>query len=367
MPQDRRAAVVTPFFADRDAVGNDVRHAAAALRRHGWDARIFAIGGTGEREKVYPASELTAFLRSREDLLYYHFSTGRRDLTEMVARSEARKWLKFHNITPPELFSLWSDELAEASRIGRAEISRVVGLRWDHVWADSEFNLAEIAASIAAGTPSGALPPFHEIDALLALKPAGAATTLPHVLTVGRIVQSKGHAFVLRVVAYLVHELATPVHLDIVGKPDHRLLGYLRLLEVMVRELRIESYVTFHGEVSAEALSAHYARASVFLSGSEHEGFCVPVVEAMAFGVPVVALATTAIPETVGDAGIVWEERDPRRFAVTVQRLLCDTEAHRWLAERGRERYAERFSNAATERRMMEALEPAAQPAVARS
>jgi glycosyltransferase involved in cell wall biosynthesis len=344
----RRAAVITPFFVDRDAVCNDVFHGAAALRRAGWDTRIFAVGGRASRERFHPAAELPAWIRDAGDLAYFHFSTGRRDLLETVAALPGRKLLKFHNITPPEMFSMWSDELAEASRAGRLEMPRVAALPWERVLGDSSFNLAEIERLLPPGAARGVLAPFHETDELLALRPAASpAGGMPRILSVGRIVQSKGHPFMLRVLRYLVHDLGVKAMLDVVGKPDHRMLAYMRSLALMVREFKLEAHVTFHGEIDSPALASLYASASAFLCTSEHEGFCVPLVEAMAFGVPIVALATTAVPETVGDAGVVWEARDPRVFALTLQRLLASDEERAWLAAQGRKRYAERFTNAA--------------------
>jgi glycosyltransferase involved in cell wall biosynthesis len=353
---ERRAAVVTPFFSDHDAVCNDVRHGAQALRRRGWDARIFAVGGSSGREEIHPLAGLASFVRAPTDLAYYHFSTGRRDVLDAVSALTCRKVLKFHNVTPPELFSIWSDELAEASRAGRAEMPEVGRIDWERAWADSSFNLAEIAPFIGHGVPTGVLPPFHDIEELLALRGDAAPSTLPRILTVGRVTQSKGHPFLLRVMAYLVHSLGVEARLEIVGKADHRLVAYSRMLSLMVRELGLDSHVTFHGEVAPEALARRYAQASIFLSGSEHEGFCVPIAEAMAFGVPVVALGTTAVPETVGEAGIVWNERDPRRFAVTIRRLLDEPAERDWLAGEGRRRYAQAFSNAIIEATMMSAL-----------
>ncbi|MEP7216980.1 MAG: glycosyltransferase [Anaerolineaceae bacterium] len=342
---------------DRDAVSNDVFHATRVLRADGWDARIFAVSGQSGRETTLPIGELGDFVRSADDLAYFHFSTGRRDVMEAVAPLPGRKILKFHNITPPELFSMWSDELAEATRAGRREMPDVARMPWEQVWADSSYNLAEIAPLLAPGVRTAVLPPFHETDELLALKPAKPSSpNWPRLLVVGRVVQSKGHPFLLRVLHYLVHELGTPAVLDIVGKPDHRLLAYLRMLELMVREFGLESHVSFRGEVSSAALAERYAEASVFVSTSEHEGFCVPIVEAMAFGVPVVALGTTAVPETVGEAGIVWEERDPRRFALAIQRLLRQPQEREWLGSLGRKRYEERYSNAIIESRMLAAL-----------
>lgn len=353
----RRAAFVTPFFADRDAVCNDTYHGARALAARGWETAVFAVGGTSERATVRPFDDLRKFVRGPEDVVCFHFSTGRRDIEEAVAAAPGRKILKFHNITPPEHFAMWSDDLAEASRTGRLEMPRVAAMGWEQVWADSSFNLAEIAPHLPPGTPAGVIAPFHETDELLAQpRPPAAAQGMPRLLTVGRVVQSKGHPFLLRVMRYLVHELGTPAVLDIVGKPDHRLLAYLRMLELMVREFGLERHVRFHGEITAATLAAHYAGATAFVCASEHEGFCVPLVEAMAFGVPVVALGTTAVPETVGGAGIVWDERDPRRFAVTLKRLAGNPAERDWLAAQGRARYAARFSNAMIEPQVVAAI-----------
>lgn len=352
-----RAAVVTPYFVDRDAVCNDVFHGAQALRRAGFETRIFAVGSTSQREAAAPLAELEGFLRSPEDLCYFHFSTGKREVTDAIARLGCRKVIKLHNITPPELFSTWSDELAEASRAGRRAMPAVAAMGWEHVLADSSYNLAEFAPLLPPETPSSVLPPFHETDELVALRPSIAPRSkVPRLLTVGRVVQSKGHPFLLRTLRYLVQELATPVMLDIVGKPDNRMVSYLRLLALMVREYGLEGHVTFHGEVTSAQLAERYAAATAFVMASEHEGFCVPIIEAMAFGVPVVALGTTAVPETVGEAGIVWEERDPRRFAVSLQRLIHGEAERAMLSAAGGARYAAVYSNARVEARMSSAL-----------
>jgi glycosyltransferase involved in cell wall biosynthesis len=164
------------------------------------------------------------------------------------------------------------------------------------------------------------------------------------------------------VLSYLVHDLRVPASLDIVGKRDHRLVGYARMLELIAREYEIESHVNFAGEIAGDALAERYFDASVFVSASDHEGFCVPLVEAMAFGVPIVALGTTAVPETIGDAGLIWAERDPRRFAVAIRHLVGSTADRAELAGKGRSRFAARFANGVLEKRLAEILAPGTTP-----
>lgn len=352
----RRAAVVTPFFVDHDAVCNDVFRSAGALRRHGWDARIFAAGSDSRREAARPLGELAGHLRDPHDLLYFHFSTGHGPTLAAVRAVSCRRVMKYHNVTPAEFFSLWSDELAEASRLGRLQLPEVAAMPWERVIGASAFNLREIAPHVRPGTPLEVLAPF---PADVAARASGAPerTGPPRILTVGRIAPSKGHAFALRILRYLVHDLGVPAVLDVVGKADNRMLAYTRMLALMVREYRLEAHVRFHGEVADDELAARYRAASAFLMVSDHEGFCVPLAEAMAFGVPALALGTTAIPETVGDAGIVWEERDPRRFALALKRIFEDPVEARALGERGRARYEELFSASALERRIVQLLD----------
>ena len=105
-------------------------------------------------------------------------------------------------------------------------------------------------------------------------------------------------------------------------------------------------------------LKAYYERASVFVLASEHEGFCVPVVEAMALQVPIVAYGTTAVPHTVGDAGLVWEEPDPFLLAQSIDAVVRDVDVRRQLTERGWRRYQEHFTNRRIGREFLDMLRP---------
>jgi glycosyltransferase involved in cell wall biosynthesis len=105
-------------------------------------------------------------------------------------------------------------------------------------------------------------------------------------------------------------------------------------------------------------LKGYYQTASAFVVASEHEGFCVPVVEAMALGVPVIGYGSTAVPHTVGDAALVWDEPDPFLLAQSLDAVLRDAETRRRLTERGRRRYHNLFDNRRIERDFLHALRP---------
>jgi glycosyltransferase involved in cell wall biosynthesis len=114
--------------------------------------------------------------------------------------------------------------------------------------------------------------------------------------------------------------------------------------------------VKFTGGVSDNALKAFYQSANVFMTTSEHEGFCVPLVEAMAMKVAIVAYASSAIPGTVGDVGLVWKERNPYLLAESINSIASDSNLSRALGEMGRRRYERYFTNRKIEAEFLSAL-----------
>jgi len=129
---------------------------------------------------------------------------------------------------------------------------------------------------------------------------------------------------------------------------------YARGVRNLTHELRVPG-VHFSGHVTNAALVAYYRSASVYLCLSEHEGFCVPLVEAMHFGLPIVARAAAAVPGTLGSGGILLEQSDPVHAAEVLARVLGDEAWRRALAQRSRERL-ESFRPAVVQERLLQAL-----------
>jgi glycosyltransferase involved in cell wall biosynthesis len=148
-----------------------------------------------------------------------------------------------------------------------------------------------------------------------------------------------------------------------VFEPDARLTlvggatspSYRHALDRLVHELGVAGNVDVIGTVSSGQLLAHWAVADVFVCLSEHEGFCVPVLEAMELGVPVVAYAATAVPETVGDAGLLLDDKDPLAVAMAVDQACRPGRARDRLIEAGQKRAAD-FSLANTSKQLLAGL-----------
>lgn len=220
----------------------------------------------------------------------------------------------------------------------------------------------ELIAAGADESRSFVVHPFHHVDRLENIETSdpsvpGVANGEVNVCNVGRIVPNKGHADLIAAFAIYHHDYNSQSKLVIVGKQESRLIKYTALLHGLIKRLKLEPAVTFADNVSDRTLKAYYDAADVFAITSEHEGFCVPLVEAMAMGVPIVAYASTAVTETIGSAGIVWDARDPQLLAASIHSLVTDQAMRKTLIETGRSRYQEHFSNQRIAEQLTHALD----------
>jgi glycosyltransferase involved in cell wall biosynthesis len=335
-----------------------------AFRRRGFDARIYAVDWNVQGNsdvKIWPISKIKTFLNSERDVLIYHFSMGWRTGCELIEELTCRRVIKYHNVTPPEFFAEWSEEYKNVCQSGRDQIAQIARAGCDRYLAASGYNQREL---VDAGSPESRnyiVPPFTRIEELLRTQPDleivdkyrdGKA----NFLMVGTLFPHKGHPFLLEAFAAYYHDYNRECRLFIVGKESKSLVAYSRHLRELAMLFRINSAVIFSGEVDEGELKSYYLNADVFVTLSGHEGFCVPIVESMALGVPIVAFGSSAIPETVSQAGVVWPERDPYLFAETFATLVDDEALRSNLGLAGRRRYDNLFTDQKVEERLFESL-----------
>ena len=186
--------------------------------------------------------------------------------------------------------------------------------------------------------------------------------SVANILFVGGIRPNKGHAKALEVLAAYKQLTDTPARLLFVGNFDPNLKFYLDELRQYVAQLEMQEGedVVFATSVTPSQLRAYYMTASVFLCVSEHEGFCVPLVEAMSFRVPIVAWATTAVGETAGGCGWIVDEYDPAALAKGMVEIVDNGVTARELAARGRFHYETVFHIDAIRRKLLSLVEEVA-------
>lgn len=354
-------ALLTPGFFLGDAVGNDIVGMHRALTQQGHNCCVFSLVWDPNFADVQHVQHLSQFLQSPEDIVIYHCSIGWDEGLALLQSLSCKKVVKYHNITPAHFYKDYSEVFTGACAHGRQQLSLIAQLGADLYLSDSVYNAEEL---IELGVPtarSHVVPPFHQIDRLQFVQ--ADLSVLEHYqdgcinwLMVGRVVPNKGHLHLLKAFE-IYHRYYNPhSRLLIVGKWDDRLESYVNELHGLVRLQQLSESVIFVGGVTDEMLKAYYLVAHAFTIMSEHEGFCVPLIESMALRVPVVAYGSTAIPQTAGGAGLIWPELDPALMAGSLDYLVQHPATAQQLAQLGWERYQAHFTNPQIEKMFMQGM-----------
>jgi glycosyltransferase involved in cell wall biosynthesis len=337
-----RVDQVIPSLASRDAIGVSSLNLRDGLRTAGIDSDIYYGSFTPDVEQEgRPVIELGRATRGR--WLLYQASIGSPVYDILAARSEP-KLVNYHNITPASLLRDWEPAVAYEASLGREQLARLAPQSRFAV-ADSGFNESELLALGYSGTAVVPLlidmhsksdaPDPALTDRLRLRKEREGGADL---LYVGKISPHKAPHDLVKMLDVLRRTYDSAARLHLIGSP----LGetYEPALRAFIAELGLEEAVNLPGSVSGAELEAYFRAADVFVMASDHEGFCVPLAEAMGHGVPIVAYGVAAVPETVADAGLVLPDKSALPFAAAVGRVLADPQLRSLLAAAGRERAA---------------------------
>ena len=305
-----------------DAIGHEVLGIQRVLRAAGYESEIFVETADPRLEdRTLDYRELVG-ASSPTDVLIHHFSIGSRASRTAYALP-GRMVLVYHNITPPEYFIGVHKDLVTLCFRGRRELTAYVE-RSELALGDSEFNRQELEAlGFHATGVLPVVPDFTHLDgAPDRMLAAGFDDEWTNVMFVGRVITNKKFEDVIRA----FHAYRTR------HNPRSRLLlvgsyggfeRYLSMLHSLIARLGTPD-VHFLGHVSNEQLTALYDVADLFLCASEHEGFCVPIIEAFHKRVPVLAYAATAVPATMDGGGVLYENRDPLEVARLMAAIIDD-------------------------------------------
>jgi glycosyltransferase involved in cell wall biosynthesis len=344
-----------PMLHVGDAVGQHTLAVQQILRSRGVESEIYVELDDAETAgSTRPASTYTD---RPDDVLVYQFATASA-LADRLLTTSGRLVVNYHNVTPPELFAPWDNGLARHQVRAQQELAdlaerAVLGV------AVSEVNRADLTAAGFAATEVvppivGLLDTGRSIDG----EPAGhrsndgesapvaqrAGGRRPREkgarwLAVGRLAPNKAvEDTVAALLAYRARH-DTDATLRVIGKPT--LPAYVDALHRYVADLGLADAVQFAGKVTDAALADAYDSADVLVVSSEHEGYCLPVVEAMAHGLPVVAYREGALPEVLGDAGVLLDDKDPVVVADAVRDVQVDAARRAALVDAGRRRLPE--------------------------
>jgi glycosyltransferase involved in cell wall biosynthesis len=317
----------------RDAITAEASAFRDRFAAWGWGGDDLAARiAPGLDGRFRPAAELRA---RRDDVLLIHHSAGLPGLDEILS-APGRKLLLHHNVTPARW--LWDESPVVAAHcaLGREQLPALVR-GCDLAAGDSAFNAAELSA-LGAGRA-------EVLPLLVDLAPLGApgdvsaphVSHAPHVVFVGRLSPHKRQDRVIEAFALYRRVRAPGARLTLVGEPLTD--GYADSLRSLADRLA-PGAVRVRSGLSPAELGDVYRSADVFLCLSEHEGFCVPLLEAMVLGVPVIARAAGAVPEVAGDAAVIVDEDDPALISELLHLVVSDAALRSTLLHRGRVRAA---------------------------
>lgn len=328
-----------PGSAVGDAITNSMLLVRRLLREMGYASEIFV-----EQPPAALAGELLNWsgLPEHDDyVLIVRVSLGYAAF-DRIAALPAPKVLMYHNITPAELLE-GAPVLQDFARLGRAQLPHWRGLVAAAL-ADSAINAMELRA---AGFEAPLVCPLlFDIDAMRSapLPDRPATTDQPFtILFVGRVVASKGQDALIDAFGSFARSYTAPCRLVLVGHLPSDDDAYLKRLRAKIDVAGLRGKVTLTGLVTDEQRSNWYAQADLYVSLSLHEGFGVPLVEAMVAGVPVLAWPCAAVPYTMGGAGKLLESREPAAVASQMLALARDPQRRQSMIRRQREQL-DRFS-----------------------
>ena len=297
---------VLPNLGYGDAIGNHTLWIRDRLQSFGYSSEIFARHISPEM--LHQAHPLCAPQSLPGDAaIIYHHSIGT-EITPWVCQHRGPKALIYHNITPAEFFTPYSPDFAEILRHGREELP-LLAPHFPVSVGDSRFNANEL---VVCGFDNPEVLPLCIDPAHWSFPPDEKTMSKlqdgrTNILFVGRIAPNKRHEDLIYTLKFWLED-DPEARLFLVGTAEVSSL-YLECLQELARRLRVDHAVHFVGHVNYAQLHAYYRCASMFWCFSEHEGFCVPLIEACAFGLPVIARAEGAVAETLGDAGVLLPSR----------------------------------------------------------
>ncbi|MDP2726841.1 MAG: glycosyltransferase [Dehalococcoidia bacterium] len=317
-----------------DAVSSDCLELHRVFQRWGFEAAIYAGRRDSHHQRV--AQELSAYRYREGDLVLFHYSAWS-GVAQFLLELGKPLVLAYHNITPPEFFGRVSPQAREVAQRGIDALPRFVPLA-RLALGDSEFNRQELEG--AGFKTTGVMPilvDFQRLDG----EPNREILRdydddYVNFLFVGRVDPNKRQEDIIKLL-YYYRRCNPKSRLFLVGA--HSPGGpYHAWMQGLVDHLGLRGDVHFTGQTSHRDLLSFYRLADFFVCMSEHEGFCVPIVESMYLGIPVVAYAAAAVPHTMGQAGVLVKRKDYGAIAELIQMVTSDRALRSRLVARGRER-----------------------------
>ena len=317
---------------------------AKALRNAGYETYIYSKTYVKEVEHEQ-ISKLNLFklLSSPHTLLIYNHCVYWPDGSEYIAKARGQVWFRYHNVTPSEFFAPYDPISTFSTQNGikqTVDIIHRLDTKITRYLPVSPFNSQDLIKLGVSPEKVHLLPPFHRVhdfenSSLDHELNAQLQDGKVNLLFVGRIVPNKGFDKLIATLEKYIQFYGNNVRLTLVGGLSDNFKSYFDQLNSMIEHYNLTEYVHWVGKTSFETLHTYYMNADVFLLFSEHEGFCLPILEAQAHGVPILAVNKTAIRETMGSDQLCFTMFDPELLATAINKILKDKQLREKLVHAG--------------------------------
>lgn len=336
---------VLDYYASGNAVANCAVTYHKFSERLGFESKIVARLIDKRDDYIEELSYLD-FL-SEKDVIMYHLCIGT-PLNEDICDYECKKVLVYHNITPPVFLEKYNKGLADACEEGLKQLVMMKSY-FQLCLADSEFNRQDLIKAGYDADKITVIPPFVSRKDFQNTPDAKTVELYndgwTNILFVGRVSPHKKYEDLIKIFNYYKKNVNPNSRLILAGGVME---NYHQLLMDYVKELELED-VIFTKQISFATLLAFYKTASVFLCASEHEGYCIPLIEAMIFHIPVIGFQAGAVGDTMGGSGVLLDDKSP----ILVSRIINELECNQELRENVLKRQDE-YLETLTEERLFE-------------
>lgn len=330
-----------------DAIGNDIE-AMFRLLKMKHSCYVYAMTKLNPNVSYIEKDELETIIKREDCIVIYHHSVYWEDGEKILNKVKGKIIFRYHNITPSHFFEKYNKHHFNQCELGRKQTEKFIKEYPQAYWlSDSHFNEEDLKS--VPDHRKGVCPPFHKIEQWAKKTPDEdvlkklITSDEINLLFVGRVVPNKGHMMLFDILRIFCINYKTNIRLRIIGKFDEGLAGYNKLIQETLNNYGVAGIVEFVGEITDSTLMSYYLGSDIMVCTSEHEGFCVPVVEAQYFGLPVLALRACAVPETIGKDQIILD-KEPQKYVAAIHTLFEHPEYQNFLREKALENYNARFA-----------------------
>ncbi len=312
---------ITATVSFGDAISNEIFAIKRILDNMGIQNQIYAEN-IDPRVKKY-VKKYNSYKGNKDDILINHFGIGSAVNDYVAGLKNKIKIIRYHNITPHKFFDAYNGVTSKLCKLGREQLRKSKDA-YKYSLAVSEYNKKEL---LEFGYKNISVIPI-----IIAIKDyeRNPDDTIvkkysddnKNIIFVGRVSPNKKQEDVIKAFYHYKKHFNNKSRLFIVGSYDGMEIYYKQLVR-LIKSLELED-VFFTGHTSFESILAYYSVADLFLCMSEHEGFCVPLVESMFFKVPILAYNSSAISDTLSGSSILINEKNYKYIACMMDYLLED-------------------------------------------